>query len=291
MPLLILLAVALIAGVLAWRLAVRLLPRAERATDAVAEEAEEHLSPWRRRLRARLDPQVATGLALTAAGVVLAAGGIVVALLALLMRQSGTLVEVDRAAARWGNDHAAHLSTQGLTAVTTLASTAGVTVLAMVLAVVELTRLRSRWLVPFLLVVTLGDAIVTNLIKAAMDRARPAFNPEAAHLGPSFPSGHSSTAAAFFAAAALLLSRRRSRPTRAALVGAAVGLAVAVACSRVLLDFHWVSDVIAGLALGWAWFAVSAIAFGGRMLEFGAPAERVVEGGAAPQRRGRELAR
>ena len=32
--------------------------------------------------------------------------------------------------------------------------------------------------------------------------------------------------------------------------GGAVGLAVAVACSRVLLDLHWVSDVVAGLALG-----------------------------------------
>jgi membrane-associated phospholipid phosphatase len=31
----------------------------------------------------------------------------------------------------------------------------------------------------------------------------------------------------------------------------------------VLLDVHWVSDVIAGLFLGWAWFAFCAVAFGG----------------------------
>jgi hypothetical protein len=31
--------------------------------------------------------------------------------------------------------------------------------------------------------------------------------------------------------------------------------------------------VIAGLSLGWAWFAVCAIAFGGRILRFGATAE------------------
>jgi undecaprenyl-diphosphatase len=49
---------------------------------------------------------------------------------------------------------------------------------------------------------------------------------------------------------------------------------VAVAASRVLLDLHWLSDVIAGLALGWAWFALCAIAFGGRLLELGAPLER-----------------
>jgi membrane-associated phospholipid phosphatase len=46
-----------------------------------------------------------------------------------------------------------------------------------------------------------------------------------------------------------------------------------VAASRVLLDVHWLSDVIAGLALGWSWFAVCAIAFGGRILRFGATAE------------------
>jgi membrane-associated phospholipid phosphatase len=52
-----------------------------------------------------------------------------------------------------------------------------------------------------------------------------------------------------------------------------VGLAVAVAASRVLLGVHWLSDVIGGLALGWAWFALCAIAFGGRLLRFGAPVE------------------
>jgi undecaprenyl-diphosphatase len=54
-----------------------------------------------------------------------------------------------------------------------------------------------------------------------------------------------------------------------------VGLAVAVGATRVLLGVHWLSDVIAGLALGWAWFAVCAIAFGGRLLRFGATAEAV----------------
>ena len=38
---------------------------------------------------------------------------------------------------------------------------------------------------------------------------------------------------------------------------------------RVLLDVHWLSGVIAGLALGSAWFSVCVVAFGGRLLEFG----------------------
>ena len=50
------------------------------------------------------------------------------------------------------------------------------------------------------------------------------------------------------------------------IVAIAVAIAVAVAASRVLLDLHWFSDVIGGLAIGWAWFALSAVVFGGRLL-------------------------
>jgi undecaprenyl-diphosphatase len=102
---------------------------------------------------------------------------------------------------------------------------------------------------------------------------RPEIDPIAATLGPSFPSGHSSWSAAFFAAAALVLSRGRSRRTTILLAGLAAGLAAAIGASRVLLSVHWLTDVLAGLCLGWAWFAVCAIAFGGRLLRFGATAE------------------
>jgi membrane-associated phospholipid phosphatase len=74
------------------------------------------------------------------------------------------------------------------------------------------------------------------------------------------------------------------------LAGVAVAVAVGVAASRVLLGVHWLSDVVAGLAFGWGWFAVCAIAFGGRFLSFGKPAEKATrvaeraEAGSAPTR-------
>ena len=52
-------------------------------------------------------------------------------------------------------------------------------------------------------------------------------------------------------------------------------IAAAVAASRVLLGVHWLTDVIAGVVVGWTWFLLSTIAFGGRSLRLGEPAERI----------------
>ena len=70
---------------------------------------------------------------------------------------------------------------------------------------------------------------------------------------------------------------------RALLAGGAGAIAIAVAASRVLLDVHWLSDVVAGLMLGWAWFALCAIAFGGRRLHFAEPAEAGARPAAGPK--------
>jgi membrane-associated phospholipid phosphatase len=36
---------------------------------------------------------------------------------------------------------------------------------------------------------------------------------------------------------------------------------------------HWLTDVLAGLALGWGWFALCSIAFVGQMFRFRVPTE------------------
>jgi undecaprenyl-diphosphatase len=146
--------------------------------------------------------------------------------------------------------------------ITHLGEPTTVAVMAIVLALAEAIRTRSVWVIPFVLVVVGGNGVVTTTIKHLADRVRPELNPIAETLGPSFPSGHSSWAAAFFACAALVLSRGRSRPTRLVLAALGAGLGVAVAATRVLLGVHWLSDAIAGVALGWAWFAACTIAFG-----------------------------
>jgi undecaprenyl-diphosphatase len=134
-------------------------------------------------------------------------------------------------------------------------------------------RTRTPAVFAFLTVVVLGQVLLTNLTKLLVNRARPDLRQLTGFSGSSFPSGHAATAAATFAAVALLAGRGHSRHTKALLAAGAAFIAVAVATSRVLLGVHWMTDVIAGLAMGWGWFAISSIAFGGRVLRFGQPAE------------------
>jgi membrane-associated phospholipid phosphatase len=280
MPLLVLILVALVAacasGLAAWR-----YPRLSVGSPAPAFEAARKAgevvakrSSLRGRLAPRFDPHAATGLALTIALLMTIGGGVGLGALAYLERTNGRLNRLDRSVASWGYGHSTHFSKHGLQLVTQLGAFTTIVVLCVVVAAAEPFRTRSAWILPFLVVVVGGEEVLTTSIKDLANRTRPTFDPAAVSgLGPSFPSGHSATAAAFYAGAALLLSRRRGHAARAALTGLAVGIAVAVASSRVLLDVHWLSDVIAGLLLGWAWFAACAIAFGGRLLRFGAPAE------------------
>jgi undecaprenyl-diphosphatase len=248
------------------------LDTARKVGEAVAKSPR-----LRAMLDARLDPETATGLALTLALVLAIGGGLLLGVLAYLIRTNSHLIGIDSGIAKWGNRHATASSMRGLNAVTQLGSIYVVVVLCVVLAVVETIRQRSVWVTAFIVSVMGGEEILTLSVKQLADRVRPTFNPAAATLGPSFPSGHSATAAAFYATAALLLGRWRSRRVRALLAGLAVAIAVAVAATRVLLDVHWLTDVIAGLALGWAWFAVCGIAFGGRILRFGAAAKTAAQ--------------
>jgi membrane-associated phospholipid phosphatase len=302
MALLVLFALALsvgsVSGLIAWRYPRRLLTPVAPARDTaqkIGETTARHPS-LRAFLGARLDPAAATGLLLTLALGFAIGGGVLLGALAYLTRTNSQLIGIDSSVAKWGHRHVSAMSDHVLNAVTQLGSIYTIVALCVALALVETIRQRSVWVAPFIAAVMVGEEILTLTVKQLDDRLRPTFNPAAATLGPSFPSGHSATAGAFYATAAFLIGQRRVHLVRGVVAGLAVGIAVAVAASRVLLDVHWLTDVIAGLGLGWAWFAVCAIAFGGRILRFGAAAEvaartadtsKVAEAGAnrGPRRR------
>jgi undecaprenyl-diphosphatase len=148
--------------------------------------------------------------------------------------------------------------------------------LAVMVAVGLLSARRKGWgVVGYLAVVGIGVTALNNLLKLIVHRSRPDLLQLSSHAGSSFPSGHSAAASACWAAIAVVLFGRWVRPVRALAATVAVFVAIAVATSRVLLGVHWLTDVIAGLALGWSWFLLCTVVFGGPWLRFGAPAKRV----------------
>jgi membrane-associated phospholipid phosphatase len=57
----------------------------------------------------------------------------------------------------------------------------------------------------------------------------------------------------------------------------------------VLLDLHWLSDVVGGLALGWGWFALCAAVFGGRLLRPTAAVDVAATEAVVPESPGRRV--
>lgn len=267
----------LLTGLVVW-LAAKKWPTAPVAAPAVSprllvREVSRH-QRLRRFLRARVEPTVATGLALSAAVVTVVASVAAAGVLLYMVRANTGLARFDRGAATWAAARATPTSTGVLRVVTRFGGANVLVVAAIVIVAVEHQRLPERATALFLALDLGGVSLVVNVVKWLVDRARPAFDQLTGYSSSSFPSGHAASAAALFAGFALLIGRSRSLRVRAALAGASAGGAVTVAASRVLLGVHWLTDVTAGLIVGWGWFALCSIAFGGRLLRFGSPVEQ-----------------
>jgi membrane-associated phospholipid phosphatase len=221
---------------------------------------------------------VATGLALTAALTGLVVAGAFIGVFVYMVRTNSGVVTIDDRIARWAADNVNDLPFRHMTWITQLGSTPVILLLALAGGAYGVWRWRRPAILLFLTIVIGGQFLLMNLIKFLVDRVRPDFHRLSVFSGSSFPSGHSTAAAATITALAVVVGLGRSPGARALLIGVAVAIAVAVGCSRVLLGVHWFSDVIAGLALGWSWFALCAVAFGGWMLNFGEPIETSAAG-------------
>ena len=273
MVLLVVAVLSVVAGLVGY-LVVRHWPKADpalSASESIGAKLRNHPKP-RNFLRSRLDPATATGLVLTAALIGIVVTGTVVGLFAWMIRRDLGVVTVDLAVERWAEARATALTDGVLGALTHLGDTKTIIGIGIAVGAYGLWRWR-RWAVPiFVLMVVLGQMLISNTIKVLIDRARPELRPRADFTGTSFPSGHTTAATATYLAVALVLAIGSSPKARAALAGAALAIGVAVGCTRVLLGVHFFSDALAGLAIGLSWFGLCAVAFGGRLLSFGAPA-------------------
>ncbi|MDB5295477.1 MAG: phosphoesterase [Phycisphaerales bacterium] len=114
------------------------------------------------------------------------------------------------------------------------------------------------------LVATFGATLVTTAIKKSVSRVRPGRENAGKFLGPSlkhgnfkesFPSSHSACAVALSAALAAFYP---------AAAGTFWVLAIGCAVLRYLLDAHWPSDVLGGIAVGYGVAHLALFVLGAR---------------------------
>ncbi len=289
----IVLLVAVVAAVAAFASsAVRALP------DPIDPSAEERAAVrWLDRhprllrfVRQRFDRRTAGGFLLTVSLLVTFAVAIAVGLLLDMIDETSGLAELDDVVAEWGAARASAGAVDGLKVITHLGGTWVLVAAVAATAAIDLVRRHNVEVIVFLGVVLAGEKLIVNGLKELVDRERPDVMPLVSFSGASFPSGHAAAAAAVWPAVALVLSRGGPRTVRALLAAGAALIAVAVAASRAVLGVHWLTDVLAGLAIGWGWFIVVAVIFGGRAQRLGDPVTAQPRGLTRPAHRPRGTA-
>lgn len=157
-------------------------------------------------------------------------------------------------------EHTAAWALQAFAWITRLGDTTTLSVVCIVVAAALLLRGR-RWLALAWVLAVSGNALLNTTLKAVFARVRPLHEGGLIQAGGwSFPSGHSSGAVVLYGMLAYVLLRslppalawRASLP----LVLLAAATAFSVGCSRIFLQVHFATDVLAGFASGTAWLAV-----------------------------------
>ena len=104
-----------------------------------------------------------------------------------------------------------------------------------------------------------GNAVLNVTLKGIFERTRPVHDQGLAFAdGWSFPSGHASGSVVAYGMLAYVLVRLLPAGHTAArlpIVAAAAALAFSIGCSRIFLQVHFASDVLAGFVSGSAWLA------------------------------------
>lgn len=116
--------------------------------------------------------------------------------------------------------------------------------------------LLCKWRLLLSFVIAIGTtAALTDILKYAFMRSRPSNAlldlPGSLAFDPSFPSKHAALAAAFFVVLAYFITRKvRNSTVRVAVLFLCSSTALIIGASRIVLNVHWVSDVLVGWLLG-----------------------------------------
>ncbi len=207
--------------------------------------------------RHRLDPSTPQGFWLTFALTVAALSVWAFAGLTQDVVGHDELALVDPHFETWVVAHRTAWLSSAMQIITWLGSAAVIVPLMLMAVVVFVARLRDWGSAFLLLVAVAGAASLYEIVKLAVGQSRPPATFWIGHYGgAAFPSGHATQAVAFYGMLAVLLSAGRSLRAQALLLTGAALVAIAVGASRIYLGAHWLTDVLAGYALGAAWVAL-----------------------------------
>ncbi len=190
--------------------------------------------------------------------------GLAFGTLLLLVRTNWSpLRDLDQSIARGMNDLVApHPALVKVITTITSAGGRGVLIPLVVLAVLWLLIRRRPRLAIYLAVTGLGAMILDPSLKALVGRVRPVVDdPVAFGGGNSFPSGHTLGTTIVYGSLALVLLSATQGRWKGWIIGAAATIIVAVGLTRIALSVHFLTDVLAGWALGLAWISITAYAF------------------------------
>ena len=140
--------------------------------------------------------------------------------------------------------------------ITSFASTA-TTCLIVLLVCILCWVIRQRYILIGLLIATLGSTIFTFLSKLLFHRTRP-VDILLFERTDSFPSGHATITVAlygFLAYMAIRFSRNFAMQVRIAVI--TIFFSLLIGLSRILLNEHYLSDVLGGFLVGALWLTVA----------------------------------
>jgi membrane-associated phospholipid phosphatase len=120
---------------------------------------------------------------------------------------------------------------------------------------------RFRLLAAAWAVTTLSGALLNRILKSIFERSRPLHDHGlTAEHGWSFPSGHASGSMLVYGLLAYVVVRNTPPAWHVPVALTGVTLVIFVGSSRVLLQVHYLSDVLAGCASAAAWVAICVAA-------------------------------